>query len=323
MPKGILIIGLGQIGMEYDLNIPIDQAVFSHARAFFIHPAFEILGAVDPSSEKRSSFTQKYDKPAFADIAEALHRTNPQVVVIASPTDFHKANLVEVLSLSSPLAILCEKPLANNISDARLMIDLCEQSGVDLFVNYMRRSEPGSIKVKDLIYNGLIEVPIKGIAWYSKGFLHNGSHLFNLLEFWLGAYQRSTLVSAGRHWQDFDPEPDVFVEFEKGSIIFLAAWEESFSHYTIELLSHSGRLRYEKGGEHITWQATYADPSFKGYTILNDSPELIPNSMNRYQWHVTDQLSKALDGQTASICSGIEALTTLEYMHQIINTNKK
>jgi len=323
MPKGSLIIGLGQIGMEYDLNVSIDRAVFTHARAFSIHPGFELLGAVDPSSEKRTRFTKIYDKPAFADIAEALIRTNPQIVIIASPTDYHKAILDEVLSISEPLAILCEKPLAYDILDARLMVELCKQKGVRLFVNYVRRSDLGVIEVKDRITKGKIAIPIKGIAWYSKGFLHNGSHLFNLLEFWLGECKGYKIMSEGRFVNGLDPEPDIFVDFELGSITFLAAWEESFSHYTIELLCNTGRLRYEKGGEQITWQAKYEDPSFPGYSVLKDIPQVIPNSMNHYQWHVTDQLSKSLDCQTASICSGIEALTTLEYMHKIINTNKK
>lgn len=322
MSKGCMVIGLGRIGMEYDLNISVDEAVFTHTRAFSIHPEFELLGAVDPSAEKRSMFTQKYAKPAFVDITEALQCTNPQIVVIASPTDYHKAILEEVLNFSKPLAILCEKPLAYNISDARLMVELCEQKGVSLFVNYVRRSEPGSIEVCNRIKKGLIETPIKGIVWYTKGFLHNGSHFFNLLEFWLGTYHRSTIISEGRIWQGIDSEPDVFVEFENGSITFLSAWEESFSHYTIELLSPSGRLRYENGGEYIEWQNINLDSRFPDYSVLRYPPEIIPNSMYKYQWHVADQLAKALSGQAASICIGGEALTTLEYMNQIVNINK-
>lgn len=319
MPKGSLIIGLGQIGMEYDIDVPSDKSVFTHARAFSIHQEFELLGAVDPSSEKRSRFTQKYHKPAFRDFAEALQHIDPQIIIISSPTVYHKAILEEVLKLSKPLAILCEKPLSYSISDARSMIELCEQKGVRLFVNYMRRSDPGAIEIRDRIQKGSITAPIKGVAWYSKGFLHNGSHFFNLLEFWLGKYQRSTVMSNGRLWQDQDPEPDIYVEFERGNITFLAAWEEAFSHYTIELLSPSGRLRYERGGEYITWQSTQSDPNFSGYTILNEQPEIIGNSMDRYQWHVADQLARALGGRAASICSGREGLTTLEYMNQIIN----
>lgn len=318
MVKGSLIIGLGQIGMEYDIDMPSDTSVFTHARAFSTHQEFELLGAVDPSSEKRSRFTQKYNKPAFSDLTEALQHRDPQIIVIASPTIYHNAILEEVLKLCKPIAIICEKPLSYEIKDARLMIDLCEQKGVKLFVNYMRRSDLGVIEIKDRISKGLIAGPFKGVVWYSKGFLHNGSHFFNLLEFWLGDYQSSKVISEGRLWNGQDPEPDIFVEFELGSINFLAAWEESFSHYTIELLSHSGRLRYEKGGELITWQATHADPSFQGYTILSDPPEIIPNSMDRYQWHVAEQLACALEGKPASICTGREGLKTLECMNQII-----
>ena len=319
MVKGSLIIGLGQIGMEYDIDIPSDRSIFTHARAFSNHQEFELLGAVDPSDEKRSRFTLKYNKPAFSDLKKALKHTDPQIIVIASPTIYHKAILQEVLNHCKPIAIICEKPLSYDIEDARLMIDLCDQKGVKLYVNYMRRSDPGVIEIMDRIPNGSIAAPIKGVAWYSKGFLHNGSHFFNLLEFWLGKYKSSKINSNGRLWQDRDPEPDIYVEFERGNITFLAAWEEAFSHYTIELLSPSGRLRYEKGGGHITWQSTQSDPNFSGYTILDEQPEIIGNSMDRYQWHVADQLARALAGQSASICSGIEGLRTLEYMNQIIN----
>ncbi len=318
MVRGSLIIGLGQIGMEYDIDIPVDKSVFTHARAFSSHQEFELLGAVDPSSAKRSRFNQKYNKPAFSDLTEALQHTDPQIIVIASPTNNHKTILEEVLNLCKPIAIICEKPLSYDIEHARSMIDLCEKEGVKLFVNYMRRSDLGVIEVKDRISKGLIAGPFKGVAWYSKGFLHNGSHFFNLLEFWLGEYQSAKLISKGRLWNRQDTEPDIFVEFELGSITFLAAWEESFSHYTIELLSHSGRLRYEKGGELITWQATHPDPSFQGYRSLKDPPEIIQNSMDRYQLQVTEQLSRALNGKTSSICTGHEGLKTLECMNQII-----
>jgi len=319
MPKGCLIIGLGQIGMEYDMNISAKDAIYTHARAFSMHPSFELIGAVDPSEEKRDKFKEVFKKPAFKDITESLKNINPEIIVISSPTVLHKTILEEVLNFITPLAILCEKPLSYSISDAKVMLALCEKRGVKLYVNYMRRSDPGVIKIRDLIHNGLIESPIKGVAWYSKGFFHNGSHFFNLLEFWLGKYQKSIVLSKGRVLQNKDPEPDIYVEFEKGNIIFLAAWEESFSHYTIELLSPSGRLRYEKGGEIINWQSTTLDTNFSGYTILKEKPEVIENSMDRYQWNVVNQLARVLSGKDSTICSGKEAFDTLECMDKIIN----
>lgn len=319
MPEKCLVIGLGQIGMGYDLALDPVKAVYSHARAFSLHPAFELSGAVDPSAAQRSLFESHYGQPAYCDAESALTAETVSVVVIASPTEKHSELLNAVLSHSKPNVILCEKPLAYDLAEARAMVEACESAGARLFVNYMRRADPGAIEVKKRIETAAIAAPIKGAAWYSKGFLHNGSHLFNLLEFWLGTFVKAEMLDAGRFWDNKDPEPDVYVEFERGKVVFQAAWEEAFSHYTLELLSPSGRLRYEQGGEYIAWQSTYSDPNFSGYKILRAAPEVIANGMSRYQWHVADQLANALAGKPHNLCTGRQALATLEAMHQIIN----
>lgn len=319
MPEKCLIIGLGKIGMGYDLDLEPSRAVYSHARAFSLHPAFELLGAVDPSAKQRTLFESHYGKPAYSDIESALRTKTAGVVVIASPTIMHNEVLSTILSHSKPRAILCEKPLSSDLVEARQMVEACEKAGVKLFVNYMRRADIGAIEVKKRIEAGSIALPIKGIAWYSKGFLHNGSHFFNLLEYWLGAFVKAKVLDSGRLWENQDPEPDVQVEFERGKVVFQAAWEEAFSHYTIELLSTSGRLRYEQGGESIAWQSTHSDPNFSGYNILDVEPEMIANSMSHYQWQVADQLADALANKPHNLCTDRQALSTLEAMHQIIN----
>ncbi len=321
MIRGVLIIGLGKIGMEYDINISDDKIVYSHSRAFSLHPCFEIMGAVDSSVSKCKIFSEKYQKPTYNSISEALLVLNPHVVVIAAPTKYHKTILFETLEYSSPEAILCEKPLSYDIEEASQMLELCNHKSVKLFVNYVRRSDPGSIFIRNLINSGKIGKRIKGLAWYSKGFIHNGSHFFNLLEYWLGPCKNSSIISKGRLWQDqdTDPEPDVYVEFEKGTITFMSAWEESFSHYSVELISDNGRIRYEKGGELITFERTVLDPNFPDYTVLNGLPETISNNMNRYQFNVVEELFQALSDKEASICNGVDAHETLKQIFKITN----
>ena len=90
-------------------------------------------------------------------------------------------------------------------------------------------------------------------------------HFFNLLELWLGRYMKSQVLSSGRNLNNSDSEPDVEVNFENGKVIFISAWEEAFSYYTIELVSKSGRLRYDNGGEFVTWNSIHADPDIPGY----------------------------------------------------------
>lgn len=319
MSEACLIVGLGKIGMGYDFGLDPSKAIYSHARAFTHHPQFTLSGAVDPSPAQRALFESYYGLPAYQNLRDALHARQVGVVVIASPTAAHAETLISILSYAKPKAILCEKPLADNLADARRMVKACEAADVKLFVNYMRRADPGAIEIKNLIESGKIAAPIKGVAWYSKGFMHNGSHFFNLLEFWLGAFVNAKILDSGRILDNQDTEPDVQVEFEQGKVVFIAAWEEAFSHYTIELLSPAGRLRYEQGGEWIAWQSTRADPNFADYEILQAVPEMITNGMNRYQWHVADQLANALADQPHTLCTGKQSLATLEAMHQIID----
>ncbi|WP_411882794.1 Gfo/Idh/MocA family protein [Polaromonas sp. YR568] len=322
MSESCVIIGLGQIGVGYDLDLPADAAVYTHARAIVAHPAFHLVGGVDVSPEQRARFEQHYAVPAFDSVESALRLLQPDVVVIATSSASHGAILAEVVRTCRPKLIVCEKPLAYQLEEARAMVRICEDAGIGLFVNYIRRTDPGVIEIKRRIESGEISTPVKGNAWYSKGILNNGSHFLNLLEFWLGDITSTTVIDSGRLWDDHDPEPDVEVRFERGAVVFRAAWEEAFSYYGVELLSHSGRLRYERGGELIEWQAVYSDPRFKGYKILGGEREEIANGMAIYQWHVYDQIRDYFAGKATALCTGLQALKTLEAIELIIKQRK-
>ena len=304
--------------MGYDLEHDPEIFVLTHARAFSMHPSFNLVGGVDVSSDRRTVFTDKYRKPSFEELGTALEALCPDVVVIAAPTNMHAQLVSATLDCQQVKAILCEKPLAHNVKEANGLVEACDMAGIALFVNYMRRVDAGVLEVKQMLRDGRISSPVKGVSWYSKGFFHNGSHFFNLLQYWLGSYQSTNIIQSGRIWDEHDPEPDVFVRFEKGDIVFLSAWEEAFSHYTIELLSPSGRLRYDQGGAEIIWRAIRSDPQMAGYRILS-SGESIENNMDRIQWHVVDHLARFFNGESDALCTGKEAFETLRSMHHIIN----
>lgn len=320
MSFGVLIIGLGQIGMGYDLHHgDANSQIFTHARAFSQHPDFFLIAAVDSNMKLRETFQQKYQCPSYAKVDDALKSHKPHLVIISVPTQYHYAILHQVLEKSEPLSVLCEKPLSYSLDEASSMVELCAKNNVNLYVNYMRRSDPAVIEIKRRLDSGEIAAPVKGTCWYSKGFQHNGSHFFNLLEFWLGPFESAEILEAGRLWDDSDPEPDVRLIFSRGTVVMLSAWEEKFSHYGIELLSTNGRLRYEQGGKSVYWQGLQGDKNFDGYTTLNNETKTIDTGMERYQWHVAEQLVSAFNGDEYQLCTGAEALKTLHNIHSIID----
>jgi predicted dehydrogenase len=309
----VLIVGLGQIGLGYDLKLDSAKFALTHARGFARHDAFHLVGGVDPSSERRGLFEAHYTAPAFADVRSAVAETQPDVVVVATPTASHCPTVRELIQAGHPKAVLCEKPLAYEIGEARELVDLCAAEGCALFVNYMRRSDRATAEIKRRLDDGSIGVPEKAVVWYSKGIFNNGSHFLNLMQFWLGDVIEFQVAAPGRLWDGRDPEPDVALTFARGTkAYFLAAREENYSHYTMEFIATNGRLRYERGGEEVLWQKTGADPAVEGYTVLDAAVETIPTGLAQAQWHVADQLAVELNGRSGRICTGSEALRTLE-----------
>lgn len=318
MTWNVLIVGLGQIGMGYDLAQDPALMAVTHARGFARHDAFRLVGAVDPSSAHRALFERHYGAPTFSDVAAAVKSLAPHLVIVAVPTERHCTVVRDVLAAARPKAILCEKPLAYDLAEAREIVELCASHDCALFVNYMRRADRGVAEVKRRLADGSIAAPEKAVVWYSKGIFNNGSHFIDLLKDWLGEVTSFKIIAAGRVWDGCDPEPDVILTFAQGAkAYFLAAREEKFSHYTVELIAGNGRLRYERGGEEIFWQKAIADPAIAGYTVLDPVPEIIVSDLARAQWHVADQLAECLNGRPGRICTGLEALRTLETLVEI------
>lgn len=317
MNYSVLLIGLGRIGMLYDVGLDETDYVYSHARAFSLHPGFTIGAAVESSPVLREKFSLNYDADVFEDLTKVPESFTPDVVVVATPTITHFAIIEEVLKRHRPKAILCEKPLAYSSSQAEAVVQKCRENGVQLFVNYIRRADPGIMKIKTLLDSGEIVFPIKAIVWYSKGLLHNGSHFVDLLTFWMGPAVSSKIILSGRESVGGDAEPDFLLQFKAGSAIFSAANEDNFSHYTIEFVAKNGRLRYEQDGK-IIWQQEAPHPILENYRQLQASSTVIENDARRYQYHVADQLINALKGNAHTLCAGNVEVKNIELLESIL-----
>lgn len=317
MAYTVAIIGLGKIGMLYDRQLPVADYVLSHARAFHLHPDFELVGAVDPDSTLRDDFSATYQARAYGSLNELLTDFRPEVMVVASPTPTHGEVISRILAHYTPKVIFCEKPLAYESSAAQTMIDACAHHKVPLYVNFIRRADPGVREIKSRIETGEIAMPFKAVVWYSKGLLHNGSHFADLLAYWFGPIRAGTIINPGRTLSDHDAEPDFNLQFDQGSAIFCAAEEEYFSHYTAEIVAANGRLRYEQGGA-IAWQPAIPHPQLTGYRQLQAFPASIENDMNRYQYRAAAQLSCALNEKRHALCTAEGALETQRWLENLI-----
>lgn len=322
MSYTVLLVGLGQIGMSYDYLNADGNNILTHARAFHLNNSFTLVGAVDLDARKCESFAEQYGVYSTQNLCQALKKCSPDVVVIATPTNTHGEVVASVLRNHAPRVILCEKPLSYSKIEAADIVEKCKESGCELFVNYIRRSDPGAIEVKRRINCGELELPAKGVVFYSKGLFNNCSHFIDLLSFWLGSPSGVYNQKHQRLWDNIDPELDFTLEFGDGSVHFLALREENFTHCTLELIMSNGRLRYDEAGHIITWQSIVDDPVYGGYRSLDRRLIRIKSGLNCATWHAVDQLSHHLEGRPAYLCSGDDALKTLKIVSKIVGDSK-
>jgi predicted dehydrogenase len=81
-------------------------------------------------------------------------RPDIELVDVSTPGDTHKD--VVLAALAAGKHVICEKPLANNLAEAREMVEAARQAGTVAVVNYNYRREPAVQLAKKLIDEGAI-----------------------------------------------------------------------------------------------------------------------------------------------------------------------
>lgn len=309
------VVGLGSIGQLYDYDNMDGTRVLTHANGFFRHAQFELVAGVDPSEKNRAMFQKKFLRSAYSSVAELYEHCSPDVVSIAVPTHLHHQVFCEIVS-RKPKAILCEKPVAATLDEGRQMQKLANQYGVTVLINYIRRFEPGVLDIKRRIQAGEIGAVYKGVMWYSKGILNNGSHFIDLLIYLLGSVGHIAVLDPGDTFEG-DPEPDVQIVFGQTCVYFLSGRERCFSVKELELIGTKGSLKYLRGGELFEFRHAGVNPLFPGYNAVLQDADIKRTELTQYQTHVLDDLAAAVTSKRLPLSNMNSALETLSVIERI------
>lgn len=136
-----------------------------HLSALDALDGVELVAVCDVEAERAAAVAQRYDVPGVGEL-EALLQVSFDVGVLATPTGLHAAQARALAEAGRH--VVCEKPMANRLGDARAMIDAFEQAGRRLFV------------VKQLRYNPTLRLLRRALR---EGWL-GPVHMVNLDVFW-------------------------------------------------------------------------------------------------------------------------------------------
>jgi len=189
-------LGLAVIGAGGE-NI----ATSSHLPALRHIPEARLVALHDVNAEGVRRYADQYGAEAYTDLPALLARDDVDVVIVASPDTLHAEHTI--LAAQAGKHVLCQKPLALSLDEARQMIAAVREAGVRFGAAQSLRYEAAPRQARQLIEQGAIGRPVYA-SFSAKGrfypyppdspyrkregggqFLHNGPHYVDLLAYLL------------------------------------------------------------------------------------------------------------------------------------------
>jgi len=304
------LIGLGNIGMGYDYDIPNSESIFTHANAFSLHSNFELVGGCDPDINKRKRFEKRYSQ-TFSSVSQLIQAENPEIFVVSSPTKTHDQVIKEIIEIGQPKLILCEKPLTSSYKKSKLINNLCKASKVPIILNFPRRAEIGIKKIKQMILSEKLIPPFKVNIFYSKGLMHNGIHFVDLLSYFFGEIKASRVIKSGHNEKNID----ISLEYDISSANLISWNEEFYENYSMELLSPSGKIIYGNDSS-IEFKSVNKDKS-----RLNLKGIHIENNSQIYQLNVVEEILLFMKNSKTKLTTGDEFLSYQRVIDNLLKHN--
>lgn len=121
-----------------------------HARAFKEIEDVELVG-IFTKSENNDNLTP-FNCNIYDSVEKLIKEENPDVVSVCLPSYLHKEYVIQLADLG--VHVICEKPIALTLADAREMMAACEANNVRLFIGHVLRFFPEYMQLTKSVRRG-------------------------------------------------------------------------------------------------------------------------------------------------------------------------
>jgi predicted dehydrogenase len=319
------IVGLGRIASLLEEDT-LREKPCTHAGAIAANDDCILAAGCDTDEERRRLFAEKWQVPVFADAAEMLSIHKPQIFVIATHPDshYHYCRLAIQHKVS---VVICEKPLADNIVNARKIARLSEKSGAVIITNHERRYSQDYICAKEILEEGKLGrlLGVRAILYMGKTrrlvdqFWHDGTHLADAImflsnsslkhrRFWgakLNSRSGTTWLEGSLHREK---EPPVPVIFEIGA-------GRDYLVFEIEFSCEKGRLRIGNGVFKVC--ESVPSPYAENFRSLKNTGEVFSGPTGYFANMLNDAVACVRDSNRKPCSGAIDGLRVIEYLNSV------
>lgn len=131
--------------------------------------AVQCVGVCDSDRDKAEALAQVFGvDDVYTDAGEALEKTRPDFVDIVTPPATHAA--LARLCVERNIAAICQKPLAESVREAQVMVETAERATVPLLVHENWRWQAPLREAKQQLEAGTIGRPFRARLTFSCSF---------------------------------------------------------------------------------------------------------------------------------------------------------
>jgi UDP-N-acetylglucosamine 3-dehydrogenase len=135
----------------------------------------EIFAVCDPNLDRAEDVRQIFGiRYAFSDLNEMLASPELDAVSVCTPNQFHAA--MSIAALKAGKHVLCEKPMATSLEDARTMVETARANGVFLMIGHNQRFMAPHVKAKRILDSGILGK----VLTFSTTFGHSGPESWSI-----------------------------------------------------------------------------------------------------------------------------------------------
>ncbi|MFC1906661.1 Gfo/Idh/MocA family protein [Chloroflexota bacterium] len=267
---------------------------------------------------------------------EVVEREDVDVVLVCTPPNLHAP--ISIAAMKRGKHVLCEKPLAKTLDEAKEMLRVAEESGVKLKCGFNHRHHPGIEKAKQWFDEGIIgeidfircRYGICGRLGYEKEWradpeivsggqlMEQGIHAIDLSRWFLGEFTEVMGFTATRFWNTEPLEDNAFALFrtENGQVASihssLTQWKNLFS---FEVFGRDGYIVVDGlGGGYGTEKVTL------GKRALTDpfKDETIEFRGADQSWHREwEEFISAIEENREPLGNGYDGLAALRLVYAV------
>lgn len=199
---------------------------------------FEVCALCDLDIKKAESVAQKYrlNVPIFLDAEQMLKEIRPDVFVFVTPPSV-RLTMVQLAAKYGVKAVSFEKPMAESLLEAKMILDICERKGMKAIVCHQQKYLIQMQEMKGKIEKGEIgkieKIHIETQPWLAQ----LGTHYVDYA-LWAGGGCRAKWAIGHVHGTatlvDSHPSPDFLegeVLLENGIRIYVECGYLSVSHH--------------------------------------------------------------------------------------------